>query len=312
MNPFPIYMSFAVITLVILAVAFLIRDLFFRNAANVRQRLGAGDEAGLPRLPMPSDTPSGSGVVGRIDRSFSRLIAEAGFEMTPEAAFLLMITIGLLLGGGLVLWREDMIAGLIGFTLGTFLTYIFYVVARRRRRNAIQEQLPDVMELLARAVRAGESIDQAITMVGDTAEKPLGPEFRRCARQLEMGLSLNAAMRALSRRAPLTEMRILSATLMVQRQAGGNLPITLERLVGVIRDRISYHRQFKASTAAGRTSTLIIASVGPLVAGYMFIWQREYYNSFLALIQGRYLLAGAIVLQIVGLAWIYMLLRNDY
>jgi tight adherence protein B len=127
-----------------------------------------------------------------------------------------------------------------------------------------------------------------------------------------MGLSMDSAMRALTYRAPLPEVRILAATLTVQRHAGGNLPITLERLVRVIRDRISYRRQFRATTAAGRISTIMIALAGPLVFAYLFIWQRDYLREFLELPQGQMLLVLAIVLQVIGLLWIYRLLSTDY
>jgi Flp pilus assembly protein TadB len=209
-------------------------------------------------------------------------------------------------------WFDDAVSVCTGLLIGmgAFVGYLVYL--RARRRAAMQEQLPDVMELLARAVRAGESLDQAIALAGETAGKPLGPEFRRCAAQLEMGLSVDAAMRGLARRAPLGEMRIFAATLMVQRQTGGKLPVTLERLGKVIRDRISYHRQFRAATGASRVSTILIAIAGPLVAAYLLVWQRTYILHFTESFAGQMLLLTALVLQAVGLLWIYRLLRTDY
>ena len=119
-------------------------------------------------------------------------------------------------------------------------------------------------------------------------------------------------MRSLVRRVPLTEMRIFAATLRVQRRAGGNLPATLDRLVGVVRDRISYERQFRAATAAGRTSTMVIAMAAPTVITYMLIWRRDYIESLLQMPQGQAMLGLAIALQIAGLAWIVRLLRSNY
>jgi tight adherence protein B len=168
------------------------------------------------------------------------------------------------------------------------------------------------MELLARAVRAGESLDQAVHLVGETVPKPLGPEFRRCARQMEMGLSVDAAMQSMSRRAPVTEIRILASALTVQRKTGGSLPITLERLSAVIRDRLNYRRQFKASTAAGRVSTLLIGAAGPFVAVYLMVFQAAYFQKFLDSFGGQMMLLTALVLQVVGYIWVYSLLRTDY
>ena len=151
-----------------------------------------------------------------------------------------------------------------------------------------------------------------MTLVSRTTAAPLGPEFRRCAGQLDMGLSVSAAMRSLVRRAPIPEMRIFASTLIMQRRTGGNLSLMLDRLSNVIRDRINYHRTFKAATGASRVSTMMIGVAGPLVAAYMLIWQREYFNKFLETLGGQVLLGTAIGLQVIGLIWIYVLLKSDY
>ena len=225
---------------------------------------------------------------------------------------LMAVAAGLVLCGVLLLWRDDFLAAAIGLAAGIAMVVLYFLWKRSQRRVAIQEQLPDVMELLSRAVKAGESIDQAMTLVGNTTQAPLGPEFRRCARQLELGLSVSAAMRSLVRRAPLPEMRILASTLIMQRRTGGNLSLMLDRLSNVIRDRINFHRSFKAATGAGRVSTMMIGAAGPLVAAYMLIWQREYFDTFFESFGGRVLLGTAVGLQVIGLVWIYKLLKSDY
>jgi tight adherence protein B len=168
------------------------------------------------------------------------------------------------------------------------------------------------MELLARAVRAGETLDQAIALVGETTEEPLKSEFVRCSKHLDMGLSLDAAIRSLTRRAPLPETRIFAATLMVQRRAGGSLPVTLERLARVIRDRLSYQRQFRAATSAARFSMIFILLIGPLVLAYMWFFQREYVQNFVSTPQGHILMITAVILQVIGTIWVFKLLRSDY
>jgi tight adherence protein B len=99
---------------------------------------------------------------------------------------------------------------------------------------------------------------------------------------------------------------------MVQRRAGGSLPITLERLARVVRDRLSYQRQFRAATAAGRMSMIIILLAGPLVMAYMWFWQREYIQNFITSPQGHFLLVVAVILQIIGSLWVLSLIRADY
>jgi tight adherence protein B len=187
-----------------------------------------------------------------------------------------------------------------------------YLLARARRQRIMREQLPDVIEHIARAVRAGQTVDQAINLVGDTSPQPLGIEFRRCAGQLNMGLSVDAAMRALSRRVAIPEMRLLASTFVVQRRAGGSLPITLDRLAKVIRDRITYYRQFRAATSGSKLSMIIVAITGPAVALYMMIFQPEFFNRFFESSFGILMFAISVTFYVVGLTIMYFILKTDY
>ncbi|MEO8493458.1 MAG: type II secretion system F family protein [Planctomycetota bacterium] len=248
----------------------------------------------------------------RIDRWFHGLVLESGVGLAAEVVFPLTVGAGMLAGTAMLMWRGDLLESFLASAIGVMFVVLYLVYLRYQRRLAAQEQLPDVMELLARAVRAGETIDQAIDLVGETTAKPLGAEFRRCARQLEMGLPVDTALSAIAERISISEMRMLAATLAVQRQTGGSLPITLERLSHVIRDRISYHRQFRAATSAGRISTILIGTAGPVVALYLLVWQRDYFNRFTETLAGQVMLATAIGLQLIGMLWIYLILRSDY
>jgi len=98
----------------------------------------------------------------------------------------------------------------------------------------------------------------------------------------------------------------------VQRRTGGNLSQTLERLSTVIRDRLSYQRQFQAATGSSRMATILIAAAGPFVFTYMLIFQPDYMGQFFNLAGGWTLLSIAVVLQIVGLIWVANLLKNRY
>ncbi len=99
---------------------------------------------------------------------------------------------------------------------------------------------------------------------------------------------------------------------MVQRRTGGNLPLTLERLARVVRDRLSYYRQFRAATAAGRLSALVIALAGPLLVAYMMTFQPDYIEMLFTTRLGQILLGLAITLQVIGIFWIWRLVRTDY
>jgi tight adherence protein B len=307
------FLSFVAIALMAAAIIMLIRDFVVRRRQLIASRLRdpyAQEE--LPRLPIGPEAPPATTMWGRINQWYDRLDHENGTAQPPDAVFLWELAAGLLIGGLMYLGFQNIIVAAIGGMVGMALVTVYFVIQRNRRRRMIQEQLPEVMEILARAVRAGETLDQAIALVGETVEEPLRSEFVRCAKHLDMGLSMDASIRSLTRRAPLPETRILAATLMVQRRAGGSLPVTLERLARVVRDRLSYQRQFRAATAAARMSTAIILLAGPLVMAYMWFFHRDYVQNFFITPQGQFLLVVAIVLQIIGSIWVFSLMRSDY
>lgn len=293
------------------AIYLVVRDL---NASSERER-GEADAAEGPKLaklPMAGESLPADGMTNRMDYRFRETIHQSGLDVAPEAAFLLMVLIGLVVGGGLLMWRDDLLLAITGFVLGFVAPWSYYVFRRNARMNAVREQLPGSMDLIARSVRAGETLDQAIDGAGRDTQEPLGVEWRRTARHLEMGLAVPAAMRSMTQRVPLMELRILGTALNVQRRTGGNLPTTLERMSHVIRDRLSYQRQFKAATGASRMATLLIALAGPAVFSYMMAFQPDYMGQFFNLPGGWTLLAVAGVLQTVGLVWVWNLLRNDF
>lgn len=300
-----------VIVLLGATIYLVMRDL---NAAAERERKAAEEAAG-PQLtlhPLAGDAKPPEGFTEGIDYNFRNLIYQSGIDVTPEPAFLLMIFGGLVVGGGLFVWRDDLFAGCSGFILGFIAPWIYFVYRRSDRLKKIREQLPASMEMMSRAVRAGETLDQAVEGAARTSEEPLGVEWRRAARHLELGLSVPAAMKSMTKRVPLMEMRILSTALNVQRRTGGNLGQTLDRLAHVIRDRLSYQRTFQAATGSSRMATILIAIAGPAVFAYMLTFQYDYMGQFFELPGGMTLLAVAAVLQTVGLVWVYNLLKNDY
>lgn len=293
---------FGAISFTLLAVAWIIRDVTARSTVAV----------GIGRLPMARDESVHRGLIGRLDLSFHRLMVESGLTTKPSAGFFLLFAVGLLFGGAALIWMNDPIAACTFFAIGFFAPIPFIARIRSKRVRQIQDQFPDTVDLMSRAVRAGESLDQAIALIGDQGPEPLAKEFRRCSKQLEMGLGIGAAMRSLVHRVRLLELRILATMLAVHRQTGGNLVVALERMSNVARDRLAYQRQLRATSAAGRMSAFFVALAGPLLFSYLFFFQKNYFAKLIDLPLGQMLLAIAVVLEIVGLFWIARMAKSDY
>lgn len=297
-----ILVVYLAVTLIVVTLLLLLRDLTARPAKQ---------ERGIELAPL---LPSAEALAAsrQPDSWLGRLVAETRSDFTVDTVLLLAILVGLALGGTLFVWRDDWLAGVLGGIFGVFAVGGLLYFLRFRRFRAIREQLPDVMELMARAVRAGESLDQAIVLAGDSGLRPVATEFRHCASQLKMGLSLESAIRGLVGRAPLAETRILAMTLIVQRRRGGSLPTTLERLARVFRDRSNFYRQFQAATALGRGSAILIALVGLGLDVFVILGHAEYAENLLQTTVGRMLLAVSLALQFIGITWALWLFRSRY
>ncbi len=302
--------AFGSFTLVTAAVGLLLRELFAPRSVSAGTGVPGG-RVKLRRRQTVYDAQKPKGVLQKIDQAFDRLVLDTDTGITPFGAFLLIFTSALLVGGAVWLYNNEPLAGLFAGILGMLFPIFVMSVQRSRRMREIQEQMPHVLDMLARASRAGQTSEQALELAGQELEGRLSREFRNCSHQLAMGRSFDAVMKTLAARIRTVEMRILTTTLIVQRQTGGNLSDTLERMSSVIRDRLNGQRQMRASTGAGRSSTLIIATISPLAYLFMFIFQREYLEILFSDPMGRLFLGGAIVLEVIGIFWVAALLRQE-
>jgi len=265
----------------------------------------------LRRMPTVFDESPAKSLSEKIDQSFNRLILESGTSLAPVSGFLLTIITATLAGGLVLLYKDDILPASGAAMLGMLAPLGVLAFQRRRRVSAIREELPHVLDMMSRATRAGRSTEQAIQLVGEEAGGILGAEFERCARQLQMGRSFDKVMKSLASRIRLIDIRILSTTLIVQQKSGGRLSQTLERMAGVVRDRLNAHRQIRSATGAGRASTIVIAAVAPIAYSFVFFVHRPHLEVMYSNSLGRLLLLTALLLEIAGLCWVAYLLRTE-
>ena len=122
---------------------------------------------------------------------------------------------------------------------------------------------------------------------------------------------MSAVVKSLSRRIRLVDFQILATTLAVQRQTGGNLAETLQRMAVVIRDRMNTRRHLRSATAAGRASAMLIATICPLAYLFMFFWQPEHMKILYEDPLGQTMLCVAVALELTGILWVVALLRQQ-
>jgi len=151
-----------------------------------------------------------------------------------------------------------------------------YVWHKRKRRFAKFEQgLPEAIDLMVSALRAGHSLVAALRLVAFETDDPIGPEFRVCFEEQNYGLELRTAMDNLVTRVPLQDLRIIETAILIQKESGGNLAEVLDKTAYVIRERFRLRQQVRVHTAQGRLTGAILSFL-PLVLGFaMYLLNPE-------------------------------------
>jgi tight adherence protein B len=157
------------------------------------------------------------------------------------------------------------VAVLVGLLVG-FAPVAFVLHKRKARFNQIEQELPEALDLMVSALRAGHSLVAALRLVAYESPQPLGGEFRICFDEQNYGLELRTAMDNLVSRVPLQDLRIVVTAILIQKESGGNLAEVLDKASYVIRERFRLRRQVRVHTAQGRMTGWIL-SLLPLVLG---------------------------------------------
>jgi tight adherence protein B len=175
---------------------------------------------------------------------------------------------------------------------------------RVKRINSFEEMLPETIDLLGRAIRAGHPLSAGLKMVADETEEPIQGEFQRSFEEQRFGLPLEDSLLAMSDRVGLVDVRMLTTAILIQRNVGGNLAEILDNLSYTIRERFKIRRQLRVYTAQGRMSGYVLALL-PIGLGCVFYMLNPAYIKLLFTDPaGKFGLAVAAVMQLIGFYWI--------
>jgi Flp pilus assembly protein TadB len=189
-----------------------------------------------------------------------------------------------------------LVGALVGW-LGMRMLLSFLI---RRRRAAFAEQLPDVLQLLASSLRSGFSLLQALDAVVRETGPPAGPEFTRALAEGRLGAELETCLETIADRMASDDLRWTVLAIRIQRGIGGNLAEVLTTTVNTIRERGYLRRQVKALSSDGRLSAYILVALPVVIGVILFLAKPSYMRPLYTTHIGLLLLAGAVVLQVVG------------
>jgi tight adherence protein B len=220
----------------------------------------------------------------------SRLIGAMGLAAIPG------LGVGALLP---VAINAPTMAVLAGIGTAT-LPYLLVRHKRKKRIDAMEEQLPEALDFLARSMRAGHAFTISLEMLGEEMGDPLGQEFRTLFNEQNLGAPLDIALRNFGQRVPLLDAQFFCSSVLLQRQTGGNLSEILTRLAYIIRERFRLKGQVKAASAHGRMTASILTALPILTMIGLLVVAPGYLQGMAEDSDGKWLIGGSIVAQVIG------------
>jgi tight adherence protein B len=176
--------------------------------------------------------------------------------------------------------------------------YLFWL--KKRRMATLERQLPEALELVSRALRAGHAMSVGLKIVGDESAAPIGHEFRRVFDEVSMGVSLPQALENLSERMGTVDVRFFVTSVLVQRETGGNLAEIIDSLASLIRRRFELQLKVKALSAEGRFSAMILLGLPILIGLALYKMNPEYLGLLFTDPMGQRMTTVGITMMVIG------------
>jgi tight adherence protein B len=169
-----------------------------------------------------------------------------------------------------------------------------------QRMGKLERQLPEALELMSRALKAGHAFSVGMKLVADESADPIGVEFRRVFEEVSMGVSLPQALQNMTDRLNCVDIKFFVTSVLVQRETGGNLAEIIDSLATLIRKRFELQLKVKALSAEGRFSAVILFVLPLLVGGALFKMNPEYIGLLFTDPVGQNLATATSLLMITG------------
>ncbi|EAQ76929.1 type II secretion system F family protein [Blastopirellula marina] len=226
-------------------------------------------------------------------------------DMSMSVANLVMISGGLAAAGailpiaiGMPFYVAPITAGLLGV-----IPFAMVHFKRKARLAKFGKQLPDALELISRALRAGHSLGAGFRLVSEESDDPIGREFAKVFEAQNLGVSLEDAITDMTERVPNLDLKFFGTAIILQRQTGGDLAEILDKIGRLVRQRLELFGTIQALTGEGRISGIVLLGLPPAL--FVALWRLNpgYVMTLFTDPLGNKMLAVAIVMQLIG-AWV--------
>ena len=257
----------------------------------------------IMRKSMLSDVPWLNRVLLSIrwTDKLSRLIEQSGTESTLGVFILLSVVLA---SGGFVvlLWATS--HSLLSLMMALFsgiLPFLYIYIKKKRRMEKFQRQLPDALDLIARALKAGHAFTGGLKMVGDEIGDPVGTEFEKTLYEINFGSGISEALKNLNQRVDCPDLRFFIISVIIQRETGGNLAEILGKISYLIRERFKLQSRVQVLASEGKLSAIILIAIPFVIALALSVLNPGYIRTLFIDPVGKALVAFALLMMVIGI-----------
>lgn len=243
--------------------------------------------------------------------ALGRAIEQSGYTILAHrlVALAALLAIGASFAA-LILIGNAAIA-LLAFIAGGAAPFVFIFRKRRARLEKFEEQLPDAVDVMKRALRAGHPFNSCIKLVADDMDAPISREFEHTFADINYGNDVRRALVGMLLRVPSSNLMAVVTAVLIQKETGGNLAEIFERISQVIRSRFRFGRRVRTLSAEGRLSAWILALVPIILFGVLSIIVPDYLPPLLDHPTGQKLLVAACFMLVIAVFWMRRIIRID-
>lgn len=246
-------------------------------------------------------------------QALERKLVQAGLPL--KGAEFAVICAGTMVAGGAAMFAagggRPMLV-LVGVAVGYLVPMLTLRVKAARRVRKFNDQLADALVLVGNSLRTGYSFLQAIEMVSREMAPPIGVEFARVLKEMNLGVTTEEALVNLGERVVSDDLDLVITAVLIQRQVGGNLAEVLDSIAGTIRERIRLKGEVRTLTAQGRASGIIIGALPFALAGFIYVINPKYMMTLFTHPLGLAMVAYALVSMAVGMAMVWKIVNIEY
>jgi len=184
--------------------------------------------------------------------------------------------------------------------IGAICPILYIAFKRSQRFDRFERGLPEALDLMVSALRAGHSFISALESVAREMPKPLGEEFRKCFDEQNFGLEMRESMLNLAARIPIHDVHIIVTAILIQKESGGNLAEILEKVAYIIRQRFRLKKQVRVHTAQGRLTGLILTLLPVILGAAMYLVNPEHMSILWENPMGIKLIYTSVIMTVIG------------